>query len=143
MNKKNISSNIGETGVIQTDYLYKEYISEKNKVVKYCLNLAILLGALGFLDVGISSYVNYNIVPFLNADKILFFPQGLTMCFYGICGLVAGINQMRILILSIGEGYNEFDKKEGVVKIYRKGQQSDVEISYPLKDILRTKILEP
>lgn len=126
--------------IIKTEYLYKEYISESDKLLKFIINCVILGGATGFLCVGISSYIQYDIIPLLKSSQIIFFPQGLTMCFYGTCGLLVGINQMRILVANIGEGYNEFDKKEGVMTIYRKGKNSDIKISYPLTDIVRIKI---
>ena len=62
------------------------------------------------------------------------------MCFYGSLGLILSINQFAISILNIGEGFNEFDKTKGNMKIYRKGfpgKNSDVDIIYPLKDIVR------
>jgi hypothetical protein len=61
-----------------------ENIEEENRVLKYLLNLVILLGALGFLIVGISSYLKYNLIPFLDASQIIFFPQGITMSIYGL-----------------------------------------------------------
>lgn len=133
-----------ENEIIKTDKLFKENIKENDKILKYIINLIILLGSVGFLIVGISSYVKFNIIPFIQSNEIIFFPQGLVMSFYGCCGLLLGINQMRILLLNIGEGYNEFNKENGKMKIYRKGLQgrnSDINISYPLKDILRFKNL--
>ncbi len=127
--------------LIKTELIYKEYIIESYKSIKYLINCIIITGSLGFLAVGISSYLKYDILFFLKSEQIIFFPQGLTMCFYGTCGLIVGINQMRILILKIGEGYNEFNKKQGTMTIVRKGSNSDIMITYPLKDILRIKIL--
>lgn len=117
-----------------------EQIKEPNLIIKYCFNCVIALGAIGFLIAGISSYLGYNIIHFLNAEEIIFFPQGITMCFYGTCGILVSINQFRILLSGFGEGYNEFDKTKGTVKIFRKGQSnsnSDINIVYPLTDILR------
>jgi hypothetical protein len=113
-----------------------EKIEENDKLGKYILNVIILGGSLGFLLVGISSYLNYNLLTILKADKIIFFPQGLTMCFYGSCGTILGINQIIILSNKIGEGFNEFNKELGTMIIYRKGKKSDINISYPLKDIV-------
>lgn len=117
-----------------------EQIKEPNLIIKYCFNCVIALGAIGFLIAGISSYLGYNIISFLNAEEIIFFPQGITMCFYGTCGILVSINQFRILMSGFGEGYNEFNKTKGTVKIFRKGQSnsnSDINIVYPLTDILR------
>lgn len=127
----------------KTNTIFRENIIEEDKIIKYILNYTILLGALGFLSVGLSSYINYNLVPFLKADEILFFPQGLTMCFYGTSGTIIALNQIRILTSRIGEGFNEFDKEKGIMNIYRKGkdQNSDINITYPITDIVRIKYL--
>lgn len=61
-----------------------ENIQEENKFNKYLLNLVIFLGALGFFIVGISSYLKYNLIVFLDASEIIFFPQGITMLIYGL-----------------------------------------------------------
>lgn len=55
-------------------------------------------------------------------------------------GLILSINQLYILYSGIGEGFNEFNRKNGLMKIFRKGfpgKNSDVNIVYPLSDILR------
>jgi hypothetical protein len=121
--------------------LLKEEIVETDKKQKYLLNIIMLLGALGFLVAGISSYLQYDIIPIIKAQKILFFPQGITMCFYGLTGTLLSFNQIRILALKIGEGYNEFDKKSGTLKIFRKGltgKGSDLNLTYQLNEIVRT-----
>lgn len=62
------------------------------------------------------------------------------MCFYGTCGIIVSINQIRIMLMKIGEGYNEFNKEKGIMQIYRKGligKDSDINIIYPLNDIVR------
>lgn len=120
--------------------ILREEIYEKNKIIKWIYNIIILLGGCGFLVVGISSYIQYNLVYFLNSDQILFFPQGITMCFYGICAIIISINQIKITLNKVGEGYNEFNKEVGLMKIYRKGtkgKNSDVNITYALTDIVR------
>jgi hypothetical protein len=136
--KNKFSQSLTENFRNQT--VLKEDIIEENRAIKYLINFTILFGALGFLITGISSFYKTNFIIFLNSDEILFFPQGLTMCFYGICGITIGVNQLRILILKIGEGYNKFDKEKGTMEIFRKGfkgNDSDIKIIYPLSDILR------
>jgi hypothetical protein len=121
--------------------LLKENIVENDKKQKYLLNIIMLLGALGFLTAGISSYLQYDIIPFIESQKIIFFPQGIIMCFYGFIGTLLSINQIRILSLKVGEGYNEFDKIKGTIKIFRKGirgKDSDINLTYQLNEIVRT-----
>nr|AKL78979.1 photosystem I assembly protein ycf4 [Euglena viridis] len=129
--------------IFRNESILKENIVETDKLIKYLFNITILLGASSFLIVGISTYIGHNIISFFNASEIIFFPQGLTMCFYGIAGIIIGVNQLKILILKVGEGYNEFNKEKGVMTIFRKGIQgknSDISINYPLTDIEAIKI---
>jgi hypothetical protein len=108
LKKKKINTFISES-------ILKEIIIEPNKNIKYALNLIIFLGALSFFIVGISSYLKFNIIPFLNSSQIIFFPQGITMCFYGTIGTLLSINQFIILYCKVGEGYNEFNKATGMM----------------------------
>lgn len=128
---------------MKNESILKEKIEENDKTIKWIFNIVILLGAIGFLDVGVSSYLNHNIIPFLHAEQIIFFPQGITMCFYGTCGLLVSINQIRILSSKIGEGFNEFNKEKQIMQIYRKGlwgKNSDINITYSLADIEAIKV---
>lgn len=122
------------------EMIFIERISESNQIVKYILNFIILLGSSGFLIVGISSYFKTNTIYFLKSEDIIFFPQGITMCLYGTAGLIVSLNQFRIAISRVGEGYNKFDKREGIMEIFRKGfngKESDINITYPITDIVR------
>lgn len=133
---------IENNNILQTESLLREKIEEQDKLLKYAINTIMLLGSGGFLIAGISSYLRFNIIPFLDASQIIFFPQGATMCFYGSLGLILSINQFIITFLKVGEGYNEFDKDKGTIKIFRKGfpgKNSDIDINYPLKDIVRCR----
>jgi len=121
----------------KSDTILKNEIFETDVKIKYIFNILLLLGSMSFLIVGLSSYFKHNLLSYLNAEQIIFFPQGLTMCFYGLCGIIISINQFRIILLKIGEGYNEFNKENGTVKIYRKGlQNSEINITYLLTDIV-------
>lgn len=136
--KRELSQN--QIFLLLYEAILREEIVESDKLVKWIFNISILLGGIGFLTVGISSYIKNNLIPFLNADQIIFFPQGITMCFYGTCGIIVSMNQIRIMLLKIGEGFNEFNKEKGIMQIYRKGligENSDVNIIYPLTDIVR------
>lgn len=135
--------NINEKELKSRDTIYVQKIEEEDKIVKYILNSTMFLGSLGFAIAGISSYTRTNIIGFIDANNIIFFPQGLTMCFYGTLGLIISINQILITYYKIGEGFNEFDKEKGTMRIYRKGfpwKNSDINLVYSLTDILRIKI---
>lgn len=140
IDQKQISNEKDFSLKLNTEKILREEITEDDKILKWLYNIIILLGGIGFLCVGISSYINYNIIFFLRSDQILFYPQGITMCFYGTCALIVSINQIKILLNNIGEGYNEFNKDKETMQIYRKGfkgKSSDVNIIYPLTDIVR------
>ena len=81
----------------------------------------ILGGSISFLVTGLSSYFNYNFLLIFNAKNIVFFPQGLIMCFYGFLGLIFSIYLWLTIFWSIGGGFNEFNKIDGVVRIFRWG----------------------
>ena len=98
----------------------------------------LLIGGVGFLLAGISSYFNINLLPFSNPKELVFIPQGLVMMFYGTlsCGLSLYIS--FTIILDIGGGYNEYNKLENLVKIVRKGfpgKNRQVLLTYPLTNI--------
>lgn len=121
-----------------------EKISNEQEILDYLLSLGIFSGSLGFLSVGISSYLKYNLLPFLNADKIVFFPQGVTMSFYGMLGIIISLYQLITLYLAVGQGYNEYNKEKGMVIIYRKGypgKNKNIYLTYKIEDIVRIKKL--
>ena len=107
----------------------------------------ILLGGFGFLLTGVSSYLNSDLLPFINSKNILFFPQGLVMCFYGILGLIFSCYLWLTLFWGVGGGFNEFNKKQGIVRIFRwgfPGKNRRIDLSYDIKDIeaIRVEIKE-
>jgi hypothetical protein len=75
----------------------KQEIKNDEKKIDTIISTTMLLGSLSFLIVGISSYFKVELIGFLNAKDILFFPQGLTMCFYGIAGILISSYQVRNL----------------------------------------------
>lgn len=133
-NSRQKNKNINET------LLLREEIIEEYKIYKILLSCLILIGSLGFILIALSCYLNKNILPFLDGSKIVFFPQGITMLCYGILGTILTVNQLIILYFKVGEGYNEFNKGNNIMKIFRKGfpcTNSDIIIQQPLNDILR------
>ena len=107
----------------------------------------ILLGGFGFLLTGISSYLSFNLLPFINEKNILFFPQGLVMCFYGILGLIFSCYLWLTIFWGVGGGFNEFNKRQGIVRIFRwgfPGKNRRIDLSYEIKDIeaIRVEIKE-
>jgi len=110
---------------------------------------AIILGfgGLYFFFTGLSSYAQINILPIIHAENILFFPQGLVMSFYGILSFFLSLYLWLTIIWQIGGGFNEFNKKKGIFRVFRwgfPGKNRRVDFSYSLNDIegLRLEIIE-
>ena len=124
----------------------------------------VLLGALGFLFTGLFSYVSSNLtsneatgftgmfikllsgsvnvgttdVNELPRSQISFFPQGLLMCFYGSLGFLLSLYWWFLIFWNVGGGFNEFNKKEGFIRIFRwgyPGQNRKIDLYYTLKDV--------
>nr|QYB19099.1 hypothetical chloroplast RF4 [Climaconeis cf. scalaris] len=86
----------------------------------YFWSFSLLIGGLGFLLAGISSYFKINLLPFTNTAKLVFIPQGGIMTFYGTVSLCISFYIIIIVLLDIGSGYNEYNKDENIIKIVRK-----------------------
>jgi hypothetical protein len=116
----------------------QDIIIGSRRFSNYFWAFVLLLGGLGFLLAGISSYFNKNFLPFSNPSELVFIPQGLVMMFYGTLSLGISIYICFTIVLDIGGGYNEYNKFESLVKIVRKGfpgKNRQVLLTYPLANI--------
>ena len=116
----------------------QDIIIGSRRFSNYFWAIFLLLGGLGFLLAGISSYFNKNFLPFSNPSELVFIPQGLVMMFYGTLSLGLSIYIGFTVILDIGSGYNEYNKLENLVKIIRKGfpgKNRQVLLTYPFSNI--------
>lgn len=145
-----------------TDNLIRRYlIIGERRFSNYWWATVVLIGAVGFLFTGISSYVNstlaenstelnwviakiFSKTASLNAtevsqtNQIAFFPQGLLMCFYGSLGFLLSLYWWFLIFWNVGGGFNEFNKKEGLIRIFRwgyPGQNRKIDLYYTLKDV--------
>jgi hypothetical protein len=110
----------------------------------------LLLGSCGFLFSGISSYfADYGLsnpdinVTTIGTNQISFFPQGLLMCFYGCLGVFLSFYWWFLIFWNVGGGFNEFNKKEGKLRIFRwgyPGKNRRIDLSYSLKDVEAIKV---
>ncbi len=104
----------------------------------YFWSFFLLLGGIGFLLAGISSYLKINLLPFTNPTELVFIPQGLVMMFYGTLSFGLSIYISITMLLDIGSGYNEYNKIENLVKIVRRGfpgKNREILLTYPLSNI--------
>jgi hypothetical protein len=121
-----------------------QYEIRQDKIVgsrrfsNYFWSFFLLLGGIGFLLAGISSYFKINFLPFANPTELVFIPQGLVMMFYGTLSFGMSVYIITTVLLDIGSGYNEYNKVENLVKIVRKGfpgKNREILLTYPLSNI--------
>nr|YP_010310451.1 photosystem I assembly protein Ycf4 [Persicaria maackiana]YP_010942523.1 photosystem I assembly protein Ycf4 [Persicaria thunbergii]UMY75985.1 photosystem I assembly protein Ycf4 [Persicaria maackiana]WLS52811.1 photosystem I assembly protein Ycf4 [Persicaria maackiana]WLS53583.1 photosystem I assembly protein Ycf4 [Persicaria thunbergii]WOZ09916.1 photosystem I assembly protein Ycf4 [Persicaria maackiana] len=98
-----------------------ELIRGSRKTSNFFWAFILFLGSLGFLLVGTSSYLGRSLISLFPSQQILFFPQGIVMSFYGIAGLFISSYLWCTISWNVGSGYDLFDKKEGIVCIFRWG----------------------
>jgi len=99
----------------------QDKIIGSRRLSNYFWSLFLLIGGLGFLLAGMSSYFKINLLPFTNATELVFIPQGLVMIFYGTLSFSLSFYIIFTVWLDVGGGYNEYNKLEDLVKIVRKG----------------------
>lgn len=129
-------------------------LGDSNKVRRYLISGArqfsnywwatiIALGSIGFLAAGVSSYLQVNAIPFLSSEDIRFFPQGLVMCFYGVLGTLFSIYLWFSVFWDVGGGFNEFNQKKGVVRVFRwgfPGKNRRIDLSNSIDEIESIKV---
>jgi hypothetical protein len=129
-----------------TNLIRRYFIVGERRISNYWWASLVFLGALGFLFTGISSYfINNEILTqndaylsYPDPSKISFFPQGLLMSFYGSLGFLLSIYWWLLIFWNVGGGFNEFNKKDGFIRIFRwgyPGKNRRIDLSYTLKDV--------
>lgn len=122
---------------IQSERIWIESIVGARKVSNITWAFLLFIGSAGFLLAGLSSYFNNALIPII-PNTIVFSPQGLIMCFYGISGLFVSIYLWCIILWNIGSGYNELDCEKGIISIFRwgfPGKNRRIRIRCMLSDI--------
>ena len=116
----------------------QDKITGSRRFSNYFWSIFLLMGGLGFLLAGISSYLKINILPFTDTSDLVFIPQGLVMVFYGTLSLGFSIYIIITILLDIGGGYNEYNKAENLIKIVRKGfpgKNREILLTYSLENV--------
>lgn len=114
----------GETSVterVSTDTVMIDPVVGAKRFSNYFWAGVVTAGSTGFLLTGASAYLHHNLVFFLDATDIKFFPQGLVMSFYGVAGAMLATYLWLTISWDVGAGYNEFNKDEGIMRIFRYG----------------------
>lgn len=104
-----------------TDNLIIDPVVGAKRFSNYFWAGVVTAGSTGFLLTGASAYLHHNLVFFLDATDIKFFPQGLVMSFYGVAGAMLATYLWLTISWDVGAGYNEFNKDEGIMRIFRYG----------------------
>nr|YP_009870806.1 photosystem I assembly protein Ycf4 [Rhus potaninii]QJQ27768.1 photosystem I assembly protein Ycf4 [Rhus potaninii]QKS31996.1 photosystem I assembly protein Ycf4 [Rhus potaninii] len=128
---------------LRSEYIWIEFIAGSRKTSNFCWAFILFLGSLGFLLVGISSYLDRNLISLFPSQQIRFFPQGIVMSFYGIAGLFVSSYLWCTITWNVGSGYDRFDRKEGIVCIFRwgfPGKNRRIFLRFLMKDIQSIRI---
>nr|YP_010338469.1 photosystem I assembly protein Ycf4 [Rhodaphanes brevistipitata]UNJ18419.1 photosystem I assembly protein Ycf4 [Rhodaphanes brevistipitata] len=124
--------------------IYKSTIQGSRRLSNYWWATVIFLGGVGFVLSGFSSYSKINLIPFARPIDLLFIPQGIIMTFYGTIGICIGIFLWLTIAWDIGSGYNEFNKENGNVCIFRRGfpgKNRQISLHYQLVEVQSVLIL--
>nr|YP_003934330.1 photosystem I assembly protein ycf4 [Monsonia speciosa]ADJ66465.1 photosystem I assembly protein ycf4 [Monsonia speciosa] len=127
----------------RSETIWIELITGSRKTSNFFWALTLFFGSFGFLLVGTSSYLGRNWISFYPSQQILFFPQGVVMSFYGIAGLFISSYLWCTISWNVGGGYDRFDRKEGIVCIFRwgfPGRNRRIFLRFLMKDIQSIRI---
>ena len=125
----------------------RQNILGSRRFSNYLWAVVSLLGGLGFLLAGLSSYFKINLLLVSDPSNLQFIPQGVALTFYGVAGTLLSLYLCLTIWWDVGGGYNEFNKNTGIAKIFRQGfpgKNRHVEIDIALEDIqsVRAEIRE-
>jgi Ycf4 len=136
MNQQNFQTNAPLNA--NNEEIRRDLVIGSRRFSNYWWASVLFLGGCGFLFTGISSKLQMNLLPFIHYEDVQFFPQGLVMSFYGIIALILSLYLGACIAWSVGGGFNEFNKKDGFVRIFRwgfPGKNRRIELVYALKEI--------
>ena len=97
-----------------------------------------IIGGIGFILAGIFSFFNYELITWNQPSTLLFLPNGMLLEFYGTIAVLSVITSLIFILLDIGNGYNEYNKIEEVVRIIRNGfpgKNRKILMTYPFSEI--------
>jgi len=106
--------------------------------------LIFLSAGFGFFFTGLASYLNRSFLFFSSTAEIRFIPHGIIMLFYGTLAIILGLYNLFLFFFNIGSGYNEFSKKESLIRIVRMGfpgKNRKVFFSYDFKSTRKIRLM--
>jgi len=127
---------------METDFKIREPIIGSRCLSNYILCFIVFFSGLSFFIVGFSSYFVSTFFPFRQTN-IVYIPQGILMTFYGTLGIIFGIYFFLNILWDVGAGYNEFSKKDEIIRIVRKGfpgKNGIIFLTYSLNSVKKIEI---
>lgn len=128
---------------MSNNLLKRDIIVGSRRFSNFLLAFVLFFGGLGFLLAGISSYLQKNLLFFINSFELTFLPQGLVMTFYGVVAISLSVYISLTIFWDVGSGYNEFDKQNELVRIVRRGfpgKNRQILLVYAFKNIKSIKL---
>ena len=128
---------------MSNNLLKRDIIVGSRRFSNFLLAFVLFFGGLGFLLAGISSYLQKNLLFFINSLELTFLPQGLVMTFYGVVAISLSVYISLTIFWDVGSGYNEFDKQNELVRIVRRGfpgKNRQILLVYAFKNIKSIKL---
>ena len=113
-------------------------ITGAKRISNYWWAFIVSFGGLAFFLTGFASFLQKGIFLFNKSKTISFLPQGLIMCFYGCLGLLFGFYLWCTIFWKVGDGFNEFNKNQGFVRIFRwglPGKNRRIDLQYKIDEI--------
>nr|WDA99106.1 photosystem I assembly protein Ycf4 [Gronococcus sybilensis] len=121
----------------------EENIIGSRRSSNYLWACITLIGGVTFILSGLSSYIQVNLLPVTDSTQLVFFPQGITMIFYGTMSGLLSMYLWLVIIWDIGGGYNRFDLDRGVITVFRRGfpgENRKINLTYPIQEIKSIKV---
>nr|WDB00619.1 photosystem I assembly protein Ycf4 [Cavernulicola chilensis] len=121
----------------------KDNILGSRRFSNYFWGCITFIGGVCFLLSGLSSYTQLNLLPLTDAKQLNFIPQGITMIFYGVIGILLSLYLWLTIVWNIGSGYNKFDLDNGIITISRlgfPGKNRKIQLKYAIKEIKSIKV---
>ena len=122
----------------ETFAINKDFIKGSRRISNYFWIVLLYTGGLGFFLAGLSSYFKKNLIPFTDVSDLIFIPQGILLLFYGTLAILVSTFILLTVIWDVGGGYNEYNKRDQLVRIVRKGfpgKNREIFLVYPFEDI--------
>jgi hypothetical protein len=129
--------------MIQNENIRYDLILGSRRFSNYLWVILTLIGGVGFLLAGLSSYLEIELLPFGNTNEIMFIPQGIVMTFYGTIGSLFSLFLLTIIVYNVGGGYNSYDLNKQEITIFRigfPGVKNEIYLKYMLRDIKALKL---